>query len=393
MTAPGTTGPRRRVLLAITAYNGRDFLERTLRSALRIDTTVADLEIVVFDDASPEEGFGEWLEGLCASLGVGYYRTPRNLGIVRNVNLGLLYGRESEHDFVIISNSDVIYPQNLLTGMIAVADADETVGSVTAWSNNVSVYSLPNEQPDRLLADQETVDLVSNALNAHYGTGVVDVPAGISFCILIPRRVLLEVGLMDPVFGRGYCEETDWTLRSKARGYRIAMSPGVFVYHAGQGSTLAAGLLSEGHTTVPANEAIIGMRYPLFRGQVQAFLNSSTLHELYLWGASVIIREAAKQRGYRVDVGGLPRQGESDDDVRVTIDSTGVSGAPVARFRGFSVSIGHPEHTGLDAVMAFFHDQEPREVVLHDGGPARTAMLQRSEGVQVRDQVAYPERV
>lgn len=387
------TAPRRRVLLAITAYNGRDFLERTLHSALRIDTSAADLEIVVFDDASPEEGFGDWLEGLCGSLGIGYYRTPRNLGIVRNVNLGLLYGRDQEHDFVIVSNSDVIYPENLLTGMIAVADSDDTIGSVTAWSNNVSVYSLPNEAPERLLADQGTVDLVSRALNAHYGTGVVDVPAGISFCILIPRRVLLEVGLMDPVYGRGYCEETDWTLRSKARGYRIALAPGVFVYHAGQGSTLAAGLLSEGHTTVPANEAILGMRYPLFRGQVQAFLNSSTLDELWLWGSSVVLRAAAKERGYRVDVGGLPRGNETDDDVRVTIDVTGVTGAPVARFRGFSVQIGHPELRDLDAVVAFFDGQEPTEVVLHDAGPARAALLRRAEGVRVVDRVAYPERV
>jgi GT2 family glycosyltransferase len=387
------TAPRRRVLLAITAYNGRDFLERTLRSALRIDTSAADLEIVVFDDASPEEGFGEWLEGLCGALGAGYYRTPRNLGIVRNVNLGLLYGRDQEHDFVIISNSDVIYPENLLTGMIAVADSDETIGSVTAWSNNVSVYSLPNEAPERLLADQDTVDLVSRALNDHYGTGVVDVPAGISFCILIPRRVLLEVGLMDPVFGRGYCEETDWTLRSKARGYRIALAPGVFVYHAGQGSTLAAGLLSEGATTVPANEAILAMRYPLFRGQVEAFLNSSTLPELWLWGSSTILHTAAREQGYRVDVGGLPRAGDADEEVRVTIDVTGVTGAPVARFRGFSAAIGHPELRGLDAVRAFFGGQEPTAVVLHDPGAARTELLRQAQGTKILDQVAYPERV
>jgi GT2 family glycosyltransferase len=387
------TAPRRRVLLAITAYNGRDFLERTLRSALRIDTSAADLEIVVFDDASPEEGFGEWLEDLCGALGVGYYRTPRNLGIVRNVNLGLLYGRDQEHDFVIISNSDVIYPENLLTGMIAVADSDETIGSVTAWSNNVSVYSLPNEAPERLLADQDTVDLVSRALNDHYGTGVVDVPAGISFCILIPRRVLLEVGLMDPVFGRGYCEETDWTLRSKARGYRIALAPGVFVYHAGQGSTLAAGLLSEGATTVPANEAILAMRYPLFRGQVEAFLNSSTLPELWLWGSSTVLHTAARERGYRVDVGGLPRAGDADEEVRVTIDVTGVTGAPVARFRGFSAAIGHPELRGLDAVRAFFGGQEPTAVVLHDPGAARAELLRQAQGTKILDQVAYPERV
>jgi GT2 family glycosyltransferase len=387
------TAPRRRVLLAITAYNGRDFLERTLRSALRIDTSAADLEIVVFDDASPEEGFGEWLEGLCGALGVGYYRTPRNLGIVRNVNLGLLYGRDQEHDFVIISNSDVIYPENLLTGMIAVADSDETIGSVTAWSNNVSVYSLPNEAPERLLADQDIVDLVSRALNDHYGTGVVDVPAGISFCILIPRRVLLEVGLMDPVFGRGYCEETDWTLRSKARGFRIALAPGVFVYHAGQGSTLAAGLLSEGATTVPANEAILAMRYPLFRGQVEAFLNSSTLPELWLWGSSTILHTAARERGYRVDVGGLPRAGDADEEVRVTVDVTGVTGTPVARFRGFSAAIGHPELRGLDAVRAFFGGQEPTAVVLHDPGAARTELLRQAQGTKILDQVAYPERV
>jgi GT2 family glycosyltransferase len=387
------TAPRRRVLLAITAYNGRDFLERTLRSALRIDTSAADLEIVVFDDASPEEGFGEWLESLCGALGVGYYRTPRNLGIVRNVNLGLLYGRDQEHDFVIISNSDVIYPENLLTGMIAVADSDETIGSVTAWSNNVSVYSLPNEAPERLLADQDTVDLVSRALNDHYGTGVVDVPAGISFCILIPRRVLLEVGLMDPVFGRGYCEETDWTLRSKARGFRIALAPGVFVYHAGQGSTLAAGLLSEGATTVPANEAILAMRYPLFRGQVEAFLNSSTLPELWLWGASTILHTAARERGYRVDVGGLPRAGDADEEVRVTVDVTGVTGTPVARFRGFSAAIGHPELRGLDAVRAFFGGQEPTAVVLHDPGAARTELLRQARGTKILEQVAYPERV
>jgi hypothetical protein len=205
--------------------------------------------------------------------------------------------------------------------------------------------------------------------------------------------VLHEVGLMDPVFGRGYCEETDWTLRSKARGYRVAMSPGVFVYHAGQGSTLAAGLISEGTTTVPANEAIIGMRYPLFRGQVQAFLNSSTLSELSLWGTSVILRKAARERGYRVDVGGLPRLNESDDDVRVTIDVTGVTGSPVARFRGFSASIEHPELRGLDAIVAFFEDQQPREVVMHDAGPARTELLRLAGGAPVVDHVAYPERV
>jgi GT2 family glycosyltransferase len=386
------TAPRRRVFLAITAYNGREFLERTLRSAKQIDTSVADLEIGVFDDASPEPGFAEWLEATCAEYGVNYYRTPRNLGIVRNVNLGLIYARDGGHDFAIVSNSDVVYPKNLLTGLIAVADSDDKIGSVTAWSNNVSVYSLPNDNPDEMLTEQDVVNEVSEALNVNYGTAAVDIPAGISFCLLIPRRVLLDVGLMDPVFGRGYCEETDWTLRSKSRGYRITLAPGVFTYHAGQGSTLAAGLLTAGETTVPANEAIVGMRYPLFRGQVQAFLNSTILNELHLWGASAIIVGAARTRGYRVDIGSLAREGAFDDEVRVTMDVSGV-GTPVARYRGFSAPVIGSGKTGLDAIVGFFDGLEPTEVLLHEAGPARDVLLQSRGGVRVVDHVTYPERV
>jgi hypothetical protein len=77
----------------------------------------------------------------------------------------------------------------------------------------------------------------------------------------------------------------------------------------------------------------------------------------------------------------------------VTIDVTGVTGSPVARFRGFSASIEHPELRGLDAIVAFFEDQQPREVVMHDAGPARTELLRLAGGAPVVDHVAYPERV
>ncbi len=67
----------------------------------------------------------------------------------------------------------------------------------------------------------------------------MDIPAGHLVLHDRSRRSVVEdVGVMDPVFGRGYCEETDWSLRSLAAGYRVALAPGTFVYHAGRGSNL-----------------------------------------------------------------------------------------------------------------------------------------------------------
>ena len=43
-----------RVLHVITVYNGRAFVPRAIESALRIDQSVADIDVLILDDASPE---------------------------------------------------------------------------------------------------------------------------------------------------------------------------------------------------------------------------------------------------------------------------------------------------------------------------------------------------
>ena len=268
-----------RVLLAITVFNGEGHVVPCLKSAARImEQADPTLDVLVLDDCSPAPGFSERLETLCAELGFRYYRSPRNLGIPRNVNLALLTCVREGYDLVVVANSDVLFPINLVPEMLGVC-ADPEVGSVTAWSNNVSAYSLRCTDPDRNLSEQGVVDWVSSSLAGNFSGSMIDIPAGISFCIMIKRSVIEDVGLMDPVYGRGYCEETDWTLRSQALGYRVVLAPGVFVYHAGGGSNVEAGLLTEGQTTVMANEAIIDLRYPQFRMQVDGFLASGTLEE------------------------------------------------------------------------------------------------------------------
>jgi GT2 family glycosyltransferase len=386
------TEGRPRVLLAITVYNGEAFVRRTLESALRIDTSSADIDVLVLDDASPAPGWSERLAAICAELGIDYYCTPRNLGIPRNVSLGMLAAIDQGYDYVVISNSDVVYPRNLMTQLLKVARQDG-VGSVTAWSNNVSLYSLPNSDPDRYLADQEVVDRLSESLESHYGDAAMDIPAGISFCILIPREVAQDVGVMDPVFGRGYCEETDWSLRSLAAGYRIVLAPGTFVYHAGRGSNLEAGLVSGHHTSVPENEAIIDMRYPLFRSQVGAFASSGILQNAHTYALSTIIREAGARFGYVVDVGWLPATPTDDlDVVRCTIAPDGLEESVRLDYRGFTFPMDVDPFSLTEALTEFFGGRAPTSVNVRDRGRLASAITDKYPALTSR-LGNYPARV
>jgi GT2 family glycosyltransferase len=386
-----------RVLLAVTVYNGADVVPWCLRSAAAAASQSQETEcdVLVLDDASPAPGFSKQVESLCLELGIQYYRTPRNLGIPRNVNVGLMTAVHRGYNYVIIANSDVLFGALTVDRMMTVMTSDERIGSVTAWSNNVSIYSLPNDDPDTYLADQGFVDWVADTTAGEFGASAVDIPAGISFCILIPTAVLKTVGLMDPVFGRGYCEETDWTLRSQSFGFRIALAPSAFVYHRGQASNRDAGLLASGHTSVPAHERIIDLRYPLFREQVNGFINSEILDLLRNSARRAIMTRAAGEMGYQVYLGLLNPQSETSGPL-VTFERLYGSLIPVATFRGFRMELPASAPGGdlLSSVTDFF-GRSPDSVRLADHSPLSSQVADELTrgGLELETDLGYPIHV
>lgn len=385
---------RPRVLLAITVYNGRGVVERALQSAADLSQAAADIDVLVLDDASPEPGFSDDVARWCELHGHQYYLSPRNLGIPRNVNLALLTAMDANYDHVIISNSDVVYGRDAVDELVRAADSDARIGAVTSWSTNVSIYSIPNRDPDRQLGVQADTDAVAGTLSSAFSGQVLDIPAGISFSMLIPVPVLRTVGLMDPVFGRGYCEETDWSRRCLAAGYRLVLGLGSFVYHAGGGSTVEAGLLAPGNTTVPANERIIDLRYPEFRTDVDEFYSSGDLQNLQRRAVEAIIAGAVERRGYRVAVGLRPAATGAGVDQPVSVDVVLDGGDAVATIDalGFTDTITGPAVEIASAIRRRFGD--PLVVDLYDVGPWawRTAeqLAARGDIVQHRN---YPARV
>lgn len=382
-----------RTLVAVLVHGGRDYVPACLESAGGLTGLGADVGVLVLDDASPDEGWSAEVRDRCAALGLEYYRSPRNLGIPRNMNLALRWADARGYDHVVLANSDVIFPATLVPGLVAAAAQDPEIASVTAWSNSVSVFSLPNADARANLATREVVDRVSGCLHDHFGARVVDLPVGVGFCMLVPTAVVRRVGLLDPVFGRGYCEEVDWCLRATTMGYRHVLAPGVFVYHIGGASSREVGLLQAAQTSDPANDALIDHRYPHYRRVLREHDERGSIERVREEGARVLVLGAARERGYVVEASGLDPL-DAGPAPRFVVDPAQPEVAVRAVHGGFEGAVDIDDGDVI-ATLQRAVGRLPERVVLRDRGPAgdRLDEAARAAGVPVEDRYAYPQVV
>ena len=392
---PSGSKPSWRILIALLVYNGEEFVQPCLSSLTRLEPGPHSVDVLVLDDASPAPGWSDRCREMTTDLGFGYYRTPRNLGIPRNMNLGMLRAVDAEYDAVILLNSDTILPSNLIPTIIRPLVEDASISSTTAWSNNSSVYSIPNSDPDHLAEIPHLVDWVSEQVDEEFDGQAIPIPSGVGFCMAIPSAMITEVGLMDPVFGRGYSEEIDWCLRSHTFGYHSALAPSCFVYHAGSGITKAEGLVGDGDRTVAAHQAIIDQRYPLYTSQLIALSASSIVDGMRERGLRRIIISAARERGYRLETSRLHQQPGDVDVVRFRIDPDGSSATITAAYEGFETTLAVGEGGVLTTVEAIV-GQPPKEIRIFDRGRVSheiEAQAGTNGAIPVQRRSPYRERV
>ncbi len=306
----------RRYLLGVLVYNGREVVPRCLDSAALL---VRDgVDVMVFDDCSPSPGWSAEVEQMCAARSIGYYRTPRNLGIPRNMSLVLRTAEFARYDVVGLLNSDIVLPPNLIAATDAVLDSHADVASITPWSNNVSAFSLPLREAGDAVAEQGLVTALSDALADIHGAQVIDIPTGVGYCMLMPVDAVRRIGVMDTIFGRGYCEEVDWCQRAVQAGLRHVLALGAFVYHEGSGTNRDEGLLAHGQTTVWEHEKIVRHRYPDYMPRVEQFLATANLTEQGTSSLGRAIALIAADRGYDLLLGHAPAPSDGRPALRIT---------------------------------------------------------------------------
>ncbi len=225
------------ISVVVPVYNAADELRQCLASLQA--TVKPGIELLLIDDASTEplvhDVLGHW-QGMQLP-GWRIVANESNLGFVGTANRGM---RMSTGDVVLL-NSDTVTTPGWLEALERCLRSDPAIATATPWTNNGEIASVPdfcaaNPVPPEPARVAEVVGRCGRPVYP-------EVPTAVGFCMAVSRRAIDRIGLFDEaVFGKGYGEENDFSMRARQAGMRNVLCDDAYVVHLGNRSFGPLGL-------------------------------------------------------------------------------------------------------------------------------------------------------
>jgi GT2 family glycosyltransferase len=264
--APAADGST--VVVVLPVHGGIEMVG-SLLARLEADVSSHPFRVVIVDDASPEPGMLPMLRAIRTRHPQRFelIECAENAGFVAAVNLGLARATALDAHAVIL-NSDALPPPGWLDRLLAPIQRDATIASVTPFSNDAEILSVPRAS-HRMSLEVGVGDRIDEAARRFRpDRAEIPVPVGIGFCMAMNRDFLRQIPVFDAAFGRGYGEEVDWCRKASALGGRHVGLASLFVHHIGGASFGSA----EKQARVARNNALVARRHPAHDSEVQRFL-------------------------------------------------------------------------------------------------------------------------
>jgi len=221
--------------VVIVNYNTGDYLERCLAS-LQTHRGDIDMDVLVIDNASHD---GSHTKAIAAHPWARLIENDENVYLSPAWNQGI---RETDAPYVLLLNPDTEWWAGTLAGYVAVSRAHPRAGIVGPMVRNLDGTVYPSGRPL-----PSVVDAVGHGFLGLFAPGnrfsrryhmqgwdrsterEVDWVSGC--CMLLPRKVFDEVGVLDESFLL-FGEELDLATRLHDAGWSVLFTPAVEILHA-----------------------------------------------------------------------------------------------------------------------------------------------------------------
>lgn len=204
--------------IIILTYNHFEHTRRCVDS-VRNYTAGANYEVIVVDNNSTD-GTKDWLR---EQKDIQYISNPWNYGRARSINQGI---RMAEGRSILLLSSSAFVTPNWIDNLACCLYSSSFIGSVGPLSNEDSNYNIM-KSPSENIQDAAGFPQGFNRCNPQKW---VDKDRLSSFCIMVRREIIDEIGLLDERYFPEYYEVDDYFLRMKLAGYRVMLCMDTFIY-------------------------------------------------------------------------------------------------------------------------------------------------------------------
>ena len=220
----------------IVNYNAGEFLRSCVDSLLNCPL---ETEVIVVDNASTDHS----LDALAGLPNVQIIKNATNVGFATACNVGI---RVASAPFLLFLNPDCFFKPDTLIRLLEAMRFDERVGMVggllvnpdgteqaggrraipTPWRSFVRAFGLARfaDRWPRLFFD---FHLHKQPLPNHN----IEVEAISGACMMVRREAIQDVGEWDERYFL-HCEDLDWCMRFRQKGWKILFVPSARVTHA-----------------------------------------------------------------------------------------------------------------------------------------------------------------
>jgi GT2 family glycosyltransferase/glycosyltransferase involved in cell wall biosynthesis len=276
--------------IVVPVHNAVGDLARCVESVLAHAT--GDWRLTLIDDGSTDPAIRGYFAKIEARNlpRIVFLANESNQGFTLTANRGMREARPAAD--VLLLNSDTVVTRGWLDALARCATSDARIGTITPFSNNAEICSLPRFCANNAWPPGADPELLADALARAAVPTYPDLPTGVGFCLYIRRALIDAIGVFDPAFGLGYGEENDYCLRAAAAGFRNVLAEDVFVLHFG-GSSFGDKRTDLGKR----NMALLLERHPNYLDLVRDYIAADPLRPLRDLAASELRAATGPQPG------------------------------------------------------------------------------------------------
>lgn len=211
--------------IVILSYNSKELIEDCINS-IRENSYHTEYEIVVVDNASDEDtvNYLKKQENIVLRL------NKENVGFPAGCNQGITLANK-ENDIMLLNNDAIMCINSLFWLRMALYGEDRVgaCGSVTNYAINDQIVYIPNDDKDEYerLIEINNCNIINSLEPKRWLVG---------FAVLLRRKAIDEVGVLDEMFSPGNLEDVDLGVRISKAGYVQYLCHNSYIKHIGSQS-------------------------------------------------------------------------------------------------------------------------------------------------------------